>query len=198
MDNSGQQNFNPDYNQASNRGKLKFRLLLMATIIVIGLAVLIGLHSAASGPGTTQAPATIGTKTSTTIYFSPSSGSYRPGASLQVDVRADSHSVAVNTAQVWVSYPADKLQFQNLTEGTAYSGKSATDVATPGWVKIGRYVALGKSAIGDQVIASLHFHVLPGSGPAALAFDRSHTFVVRSADSQNDLTDFVGASYDIR
>lgn len=114
---------------------------------------------------------------------------------VQAQVVADSGSDAVNAVQAKVTYPADKLTYEGIQEGTAFPMVLATDNKQPGVVLLARGTNLGSDGIaGQHDVATLSFKVKNGvSGPVAVSIDSSLSMLVRSGDSVNLLGISTGA-----
>ncbi len=131
-------------------------------------------------PVTPHAPAnTTSTAVKPTFYLTPPNGSFVAGSTVSIGVRAASPETALTAVQPILNYPADKLQYLNVTEGGVFKTVQRTRTMN-GAVDIIRGISGGSSALkGDNLIVTVHFKVLTNSGAAvtlgkaSAAFDNS-------------------------
>ncbi len=131
---------------------------------------------------------------SAVLYMSPASGSYTKGGSFSVSIRENSYTEPVNAVQANFSYPASSLQYVSISSSSAF-GIIAQSSGGSGSVKIGRGAMPAVS--GDQLIATVQFKVLAGSGTATLAFT-SGSSVVSASTNTDIMTSSPGASYTLK
>lgn len=135
----------------------------------------------------------------TALYIAPESGAFAAGSTFSAAVRVSSGSEPVNAVQATLNYNPSQLQFVSLSDGTAFPAVAANATETPGLIRIAR-AAPTSAVIGDHVVVTVTFRMLPSSTPAPvrLTFDRASSYVVRSIDSKNILATSAGASYSVR
>jgi len=105
---------------------------------------------------------------STQLYLSPASGSVTQDNNVAVSVRVGhGGSDESNAVQANLSYPTDKFQFVSTSLGSAYE-IAAENTGGGGSVRIG----LGSvdNVAGDQLVATVTFKALAGSGTGSITF----------------------------
>jgi len=127
-----------------------------------------------------------------TLYFSPSSGNFSKGSTLNVNIYTNTEGENINAVQANFTYPSDKLQFINISTGGSVLTVIAEKQGGSGLVKIagGSYTPFS----GTKFIASVSFKVLSESGSAVLEFTQDSA-VVKSSDNQNSLSKTSKASF---
>jgi len=128
---------------------------------------------------------------SATLYLSPSSGSVANGNTLTLYVYEDSGTEPVNAVQANLSYPASQLQFLSTSSSSAFS-VVAQNTGGSGSVQIGRGAL--PSVTGNQLVATVQFKALVGSGTAAVSF-AGGSQVVSANSNANIMTVSPGGSY---
>jgi hypothetical protein len=117
------------------------------------------------------------------ISISPTSGGYAKNATISVRININTGGDNVNAAQVYLSYPQDKLQFQSIsTSGSAFS-IIAEKSGGGGVVSL----AGGSSSpgfSGSKYIGLVSFKVLSDTGTATVQV-RSDSQILRDSDNQN-------------
>jgi hypothetical protein len=128
------------------------------------------------------------------MYLAPAKAQVAAGGSLVVEVRADSFGSAVNAAQVNVTYPANKLQYEGYdAQGGPFEVHAATN-DEPGVIRIARGTTT--PVTGDFKILSLRFTAL-GAGKASVRVDGSSA-LVRSSDATDVLASYGVGNYNIK
>lgn len=117
------------------------------------------------------------------LVLSPATATYSNGSVIAVAVNVESGTESINTAQAAITYDPTQLQFVSLTEGTTFTTIAATDTATPGLIRLAR----GKptSVSGNNLMTTINFKVVAGSGTARVAVDVANSYVVRTSDNVN-------------
>jgi len=128
---------------------------------------------------------------SATLYLSLSSGSVVSGSTLTLYVYEDSGTEPVNAVQANLSYPASQLQFLSISSSSAFS-VVAQNTGGSGSVQIGRGAL--PSVTGNQLVATVQFKALVGSGTAAVSF-AGGSQVVSANSNTNIMTASPGGSY---
>lgn len=167
---------------------------ILSSVAVIILVVFAGNHFL----NTSSAARPNANISSPYLYLSPSSGRVAQGESKDVVVYVDSFLTPVNVVQVQLNYPSSKLTLDSISEGAAFPIIAATDVSTPGVVKLARSVdnAISPSVSGANIVATLHFKVNPtATRDINLSFTNSESYIVRASDSANVLSTSVGATF---
>lgn len=120
------------------------------------------------------------------LALAPPTATYSNGASIAVAVNVDSGTELINTVQAAITYDPAQLQFVSVTEGTAFTTVAATDTATPGLIRLAR----GKqtSLSGNNLMTTINFKVIAGTGTARVAVDVPNSYVVRTSDNVNILS----------
>lgn len=132
------------------------------------------------------------------MSLSPATGSVAVGSTVNVTVRENSGTVAVNSVQASVGYNSTQLQYTGLTESGVFKTVAATDVGTPGRIRVARAVQAGGNGVtGDNAIVTLSFKVLASSGTAALSLDKTQSLVVSSSANADILVGVTGASFTV-
>lgn len=126
-----------------------------------------------------------------TLSLSPASGSVLNGATLSLSVYEDSGSDTVNAVQANLSYPSTQLQFVSISSSSAF-GVDAQSTGGSGSVQIGRGTITAVS--GNQLVATVYFKALAGSGTADVTF-ASGSSVVRSTDHAAETLTTNGGEY---
>ncbi len=179
----------------ASRG-LRFASVL-SSVSVIVLMVLAGIHMqkssrAADRPGqaaeilSLAAPAAVSSE-----------------SSMSVALLVDSRMEPINVVQAKVTYPADSLRLDRVDESPAFPVSVATDLTTPGALRLARSITSDGSSKGEVsgrvTLATLHFTVLPAAADAVrLEYDTDASFVIRSRDGQNILSAAGGATVRIQ
>jgi hypothetical protein len=117
---------------------------------------------------------------SATFSLSPSTGSYDINTNFTVTIYENSSAETVNAVQADLSYDASKLEFVSInTSGSAFEVPAAGS-GGGGSITIQR----GKigTLTGSQIVGSVTFKVLVGTGSTAVTFANSAQ-IVRSTDS---------------
>jgi hypothetical protein len=162
---------------------LTLALLVVISVAAIGTRIFRASHAATPG----------------TMYVTPATGTFVPGATISVAIHEDSGTDAVNAVQSTLIYSPNVLQFVSVAEGTAFPTVLATKTSTAGEVRIGRGTTAGApGATGDNVLATVTFKVLTTTGPTALSINNALSLIVRASDNANIMTASVGANYTIQ
>jgi hypothetical protein len=129
------------------------------------------------------------------LYLVPSRERPNKGGTVDIKLMANSGQDTVNAVQTKVIYPADKLEFYGIQEGSAFPVVAATNAATPGEILIGRGAELGsEGTAGQHEVLTLTFKVLEDNvGSSQLRIDRGFSMLVRSSDNANILAETLGA-----
>jgi hypothetical protein len=130
---------------------------------------------------------------SSSLSFSPASGTFSAGSTMKVNVYANTGGENVNAVQANVAYPTDKLQFLSVsTRGSALT-IFAEKYAAGGVVRLaGGTPSPGFS--GNKLVASISFKVLQDTGTAALSFT-GESAILRDSDNSNTLSGKGTGSY---
>lgn len=133
------------------------------------------------------------------LYIAPGETSLVSGSNVTITVHEDSLTDPVNSVQAAITYDPAQLQLVGLAESGPFSLVAATSTSTPGLVLVARSIpAGGGSVTGDNPIIALNFKVIGLSGSTTINFDATSSFVVRTADNTNILTDALpGVTYAI-
>lgn len=160
-------------------------------IVFVGIMVVGGVSTIGSLVQKDSRAAAVGT-----MYVTPASGTYSPGATISVAIREEGGTNAINSVQASLNYNASQLQFMSVSDSTAFPFVAATDTATPGVVRLARGVNFGAAGItGDQHVATVHFKVLAVTGTTSLSFNNAASLIVRASDQTNIMTGSSGATY---
>lgn len=154
---------------------LKHFGILVVTMVTLLTPVLYGTAAAAAA----------------VLYISPSTSSVNVGATLTVSIRENSYSEPVNAVQANISYPSNLLQFENIGNSSAF-GIVAQNSGGGGSVQIARGAL--PSVSGDQLVATVQFKALAGSGTAQLSFVGGSS-VVSANSNTNIMTSSPGGDY---
>lgn len=125
-----------------------------------------------------------------TMYVTPATGTYAPGAQIVVDVREDSGLDSVNAVQAAVTYNAAQLRFDSISPtGSGFPVILSDSTATAGQVRFARGTDSGTAGVsGDQQIARLTFTVLATSGTSTIGIDSTVSAIVKTSDNSNIMT----------
>lgn len=146
---------------------------MVASLLTAGLITLSALPAAAAA---------------STLSLSPASGSIVQGSSKTVSVIEDGDSV--NAVTVHLSYDASKLSCNGIGGGNFGAEVSAT--CGGGTVTISRYVPAGSPALnGAQVVGTVNFGALAGSGSTSVTFGSSQV----ASNGVNTLGGTSGGTY---
>lgn len=122
------------------------------------------------------------------LSINPASGTYNKNSAFSVGIVETGDSV--NVVTVNLSYDATKLAC-NGVGGGAFAGEIVA-TCSGGKVQISRYVTPGQPALnGAQVVGTLNFTALAGSGSTSLAFGTSQV----ASNGANTLGSSTGATY---
>lgn len=105
------------------------------------------------------------------LSFSPSSGSYKKGDTVTVDVKESSPTQEVYGVTAYISYPANQLQYVSTKDSPVFpTVQRTTDSA--GTLQLIRAITLGAAngVKGSQTVATVTFKVIGGSGNVPLSF----------------------------
>jgi hypothetical protein len=151
----------------------------------------VGSGSVAIGPSpgsatpVATAPATNSSKP--TFYINPPTGSFAPGSTITAAVRINTHSVAVTTVEAAISYPANQLQYNGVSEGGPFVTKQRTSAGN-GTINVIRSIPGGSEPVqGDESVVTISFKVIGRSGDATLKFDASSAAYDASGTGTNIL-----------
>lgn len=127
-----------------------------------------------------------------TLYFSPSSGSLSKGQNLTVYVRVNSGQENINAVSANLLYPASQFAINSVTVNESVLPVVAEKVVGGGIIKIsgGSYTPFS----GDKLLATVNLNVNSDVSVASLGFGEDSA-VVRSGDNMNDLSVRQGASF---
>lgn len=113
---------------------------------------------------------------SASMYLSPASSSVANGGTLTLDIHENSGSTSIYTARAVLTYPASRLSLVDFTPGAAFDFTPPQPSQTSGTARYDAGAcnsdpATGKcqGLTGDQVIATVRFKALVGSGSAAIS-----------------------------
>lgn len=104
-----------------------------------------------------------------TLSLSPSSGSYKKGATFAVTIHENSGSTQVNAVEADLTYSTSKLQFVSIDTNSSAFDIGARGIGGSGSVEISRAKS-GGSLTGDQIVAKVNFKALAGSGSTSITF----------------------------
>ncbi len=119
---------------------------------------------------------------SATLSLSPSSGSYALNGTLSVTIHEYSTD-QINAVEADLTYDQAKLQFASIDDNSSAFDLTGPKTGGSGSVKIARAKS-STSLTGDQVVASVNFTVLAGSGTTSISFANSSQ-IVRTSDTQD-------------
>lgn len=186
---------------AANTGKL----VLQVSMAVLAIASLVALI--VSDPNRNQQSDTADRKTAANASEGVASlnldaarkSAAVPIKTVKIQLSADSGRENVNAVQAAIRYPADKLDFGGITEGSAFPVVLATDYQSPGVVRLARGANVGTNGVsGQQSAATLTFTIKPGAeGTITVSLDPQSSLLVRTSDSQNILGSGGSVSVDI-
>lgn len=150
-------------------------LLIVAVVALVGVG-LTHLTFAATG----------------SLTFTPSSGSYNVGDTINVTLVENSGTDPADTIDAFVTFPASLLQFIGDTTVAPFSlNPSGTDTASGGSVQVTR-AQLGTTSTGQQTVSVLSFKVL-AAGSATVGFNAGNSKIW--ANGSNVLTSSPSATF---
>ncbi len=120
---------------------------------------------------------------SATLTLSPSSGSYTKSKTLTVTVHENSGSTEVNAIEADLGYDKAKLQFVSIDTSSSAFDLSFIASGGSGSVQIVRAKS-STSVTGDQIVGSVTFKVLAGSGTTSISF-RDSSQIVQTNPTQD-------------
>ena len=127
-----------------------------------------------------------------TIYLTPASGSFAAGSTMSVTVREESGSTAVNSAQFFLNYNSNQLQYLSVVEGGDFTFEGTTDTSQAGLIRVHRGMESG-SLTGDHPIVTINFKVLASSGSTSVTLDKANSSLV--GGGQNILQTVTNGTY---
>lgn len=159
-------NQNHKYKQNKAGMKKSFKFLFLFLFFAVSLSLQLSKTALAAG--------------SASLSLTPSSGSYKKDTILTVTIYENSGSVAINAVEADLQYDTTKLQYDSIN-----TSASAFDLAGPstyggGLVKIPRAKS-GSTLIGSQIVASVSFKALVGSGTTPITFASSSGIIEPTA-----------------
>lgn len=134
---------------------------------------------------------------SATLYLSPSSTTVKQGDTLTVDMRENSGDDKINAADIYLSYPFDRVEIVSVINSSAFNLvlKNKYD---------GGLIRLTAAAFdppskkthvtGDQSIATITFKALASSGTADFRFEKE-SVLTSPGYSKNALKSSSGGNY---
>lgn len=152
----------------------------------------------------------------TRLYLQPSSQNVNVGADLVVNVREDSGTTQVTTADIQLTYDQTKLDFISMdaavlsdfqsNESDGFVAPKSIDETTGKisfvrWVQLPNCDALPPGSCpsvyvtGDKLIATIRFKALQVAGVTPINF--ASTSNIQSADGDETITPLVGGNYTI-
>ncbi len=134
-------------------------------LLVLGILTLLSFTVGPSAPKSVSAAGTA------KFSLSPASGSFKKGASFSVTIYETS-SDPVNAVEADLIYDQSKLQFNSIDTSHSAFDIGAVSSGGSGSVKIARANTTSSSGLtGSQVVASVKFTALVGSGTTSITFD---------------------------
>lgn len=130
------------------------------------------------------------------LSLNPPTGTFAPGSTVAVTIRANGGTAQLTTVQAVVGYPQTQLEFVSATENSVFSTIQRTR-AINGTVDIIRGIPGGAAPVtGTNPVVTLNFRVI-GTGTANLAFTSGSAVFDNSGTGSNvlDLAASQGASY---
>ncbi len=124
------------------------------------------------------------TPTSSKIYLSASTYSVSANTTFEVQIRENSGTVAVNTVQANISYPANLVDLVSIDATNTSFGVQAQSTGANGAILVARGSYTPRT--GDQLVATLHFKSKTVSGNASLAFTTGTALI--SSDTNTAIT----------
>jgi hypothetical protein len=131
---------------------------------------------------------------SASLSLSPASGNESQGGTFSIGIYEDSGADTVNAASIDLTYPNNLLSYESTSSSSAFNITAATSGGN-GSVHIDRGALPAVS--GRQLIASVRFKALSGSGTANLSFENDSK-VVSSKSSSNILLGKSGAVFTLQ
>lgn len=166
--------------------KSRTQLLKMAVLALVFGVVgqsLLRFSSAANGP---------------TLFVSPSSATVIQNNTFNIEVRLNTAGQEVDGVEAFLTYPADKLQFQSISEaGTAF-GIGLPSSGGGGNITIRRLVNPDQNSTvngSNLLVATVTLKALAGSGSGAVNYTSQSRVTAPSAGTGSVLQDVIGGNY---
>jgi hypothetical protein len=133
------------------------------------------------------------------LYLRPvNTTNLKAGSTVSVAVYENSGTVPVDVVQSDIQYPADKLQIMSVDTASSFPSAAATDIATPGLVRLARAIEVNTPSVqGARPVATLQFKVLQATAPIELDIDQASSLLVRSSDSTNILPSTGSSTFEL-
>jgi hypothetical protein len=155
---------------------------LLTSVALIGLIVMVALFSggiskAASAPGPDS------------LSLSPASGSYNTGSTFTVSIYESSQSSGnqIGAAEADLLFNSSQLQYVSSTDGTAFSQYIGPTVTSGQFTLAGAVGGAGLT--GTNLLGTVTFKTLVGSGTAAVTFGSQSSILTASGnESWNQAT----------